>query len=903
MEAHTMKFKWIDLQNYAGIYNGMGLNQIRIDFTKCKSNKIIIRGDNGSGKSTLIDAIGIMADANDKFIPGMEARKSCCITDGTSDYVIRYIHPVNNNGDRGTTKGYITKTFNGVGVELNMNGNISSCKEILFNEFNLDANFISLSQLSAENKGLAYLLPSARKKLVNSIIDVLEVYNNIHKVLNKKSSIFKSTINSLTYKIDAIGDETSVQLNLKAVQNRIASLEKNKEVLLGQIAEIKIKIEEANRVLLENNYDTIVKQLVELSKDISYTDKEIQKELSILQTESIDQVPGLYEAIHSEIIQLEASIDMEKHRIPTMLADRESDYRKLQDKQSRLNELQMEYNYMDMKAAMETAQAKMQEYEQIFHRMKLMNINMVTKEEFNTAMDSLRYLKDSADNVISNYTPSLLQEVLDNRNTIKSSISQLNEKRAYRAKLQIEVSALQREVGVFETKRSIAAQLINRPSACKIDDCPYIKSAVEIDSEYPETKYQELLQLYAQKNEELEGSSIEISYLENVTELNTQFEAIERELKSKMVFIKKLPVRPDFVESFLYRIVNGDRFDDISDLYAYVDCGNLIEEYKMYQENLHTYQMECKVYESKNEIIESILSDVEYLTEKTNELANSIDSTYRRIEETETKLESFQTIKSKIKSLLAKIEEEYKPQIQKEKELREIKESLEGNVEYINQLQNQMNTLNTNMGSITNEIRINTEDLDNLKHSAKLLGEYKNELEVYHKKYSKVEKIKYYSSPSTGIQTLFMELYMNKIISISNELLSLLFGGEFTLQPFVINENEFRIPCMGNGLMHDDISSMSTAQKCMISMILSFSLLYQASTKYNIIKLDEIDAPLDTFNRSYFITLLNNIMGMLHCEQCFIVSHNNELNDCDSDLILLKSAHAEQFNGNIIWQY
>jgi chromosome segregation ATPase len=110
---------------------------------------------------------------------------------------------------------------------------------------------------------------------------------------------------------------------------------------------------------------------------------------------------------------------------------------------------------------------------------------------------------------------------------------------------------------------------------------------------------------------------------------------------------------------------------------------------------------------------------------------------------------------------------------------------------------------------------------------------------------------------------------------------------------------------VGNGLMHDDISSMSTAQKSMISMILSFSLLYQSSTKYNIIKLDEIDGGLDSVNRPYFITLLDNLMNMLKCEQAFIISHNSELDDTSCDVILLKDDIHNSLvsdKANIIWR-
>ena len=145
---------------------------------------------------------------------------------------------------------------------------------------------------------------------------------------------------------------------------------------------------------------------------------------------------------------------------------------------------------------------------------------------------------------------------------------------------------------------------------------------------------------------------------------------------------------------------------------------------------------------------------------------------------------------------------------------------------------------------------------------------------------------------------------MNKITTMGNNLLSLVFNGEYTLYPFVINEDEFRIPCKGKGIINDDISSMSTSQKCMISMILSFALLKHSSTKYNILKLDEIDSGLDSINRLQFISLLNSLMEKLGCTQCIMISHNNEINLDTADLIILKNSDPDfKPNGNIIYQY
>ena len=131
-----------------------------------------------------------------------------------------------------------------------------------------------------------------------------------------------------------------------------------------------------------------------------------------------------------------------------------------------------------------------------------------------------------------------------------------------------------------------------------------------------------------------------------------------------------------------------------------------------------------------------------------------------------------------------------------------------------------------------------------------------------------------------------------------------MFDGKDVLCQFVINDHEFRIPGMGIGLLNDDISSMSTSETCMISMILSFAILQQASTDYNILILDEIDGGLDTHNRLTFLNVLEELINMLNVEQCFIISHNDEINLKDCDIIMLKSnGQYSNIDGNVIFKY
>ena len=169
-----------------------------------------------------------------------------------------------------------------------------------------------------------------------------------------------------------------------------------------------------------------------------------------------------------------------------------------------------------------------------------------------------------------------------------------------------------------------------------------------------------------------------------------------------------------------------------------------------------------------------------------------------------------------------------------------------------------------------------------------------------------IELVKKYSSPTKGgIQNLFIEIYMGQTLEIANSLLRMLFNGTLMLDGYVINDKEFRIPCksLESPIINDDISSCSTAQKCMISMILSFSLLQLGSSKYNIIRLDEIDGVLDQSNRAMFITVLRRIMDILDVQNCIMISHSSEAILEDADIIQLSDIDQDIPKNNVIFSY
>jgi len=214
--------------------------------------------------------------------------------------------------------------------------------------------------------------------------------------------------------------------------------------------------------------------------------------------------------------------------------------------------------------------------------------------------------------------------------------------------------------------------------------------------------------------------------------------------------------------------------------------------------------------------------------------------------------------------------------------------------------------LNSTVSLLESQIKPLLQDRDKLNHQLSMTREYKTELDIFNKKINIIETLRKYCNPSEeGIQLLFIELYFFKTIKLSNELLQLVFNGRYQLQKPIINGDEFRIPVTGNMIPCDDISSLSESQRSLIGVILSFVLLFQSSTNYNIVRLDEVDESLDTENRLSFGILLDDLIRRLRFEQLFYVTHNSEVVLENADIILLTDLpeFKEQFkNHNIIFQ-
>jgi hypothetical protein len=149
-----------------------------------------------------------------------------------------------------------------------------------------------------------------------------------------------------------------------------------------------------------------------------------------------------------------------------------------------------------------------------------------------------------------------------------------------------------------------------------------------------------------------------------------------------------------------------------------------------------------------------------------------------------------------------------------------------------------------------------------------------------------------------------LKLYCRALCTIANDIIKDLYTGDFYLKEFDVREGVFNIPYYTKGFKVKDIRNGSQAEVSVAKLAISFAILSQFMTKYNIVLLDEIDGPMHRVNKERFFSALEGQLERLHCEQAFIITQSAMFNDYPVNLIVTDPDYRTNIpnNATVVFQ-
>lgn len=880
-----MRITYIRLENYIGIYNGRGDEVLEIDLSQNMNPIVIIRGTNGSGKSTLLKSLTPINDDSNAIVPGVTGRKVIRYLHNGITYEIEYVHPVDKEGKRKQTKAQVYKYGPNGKEELNPTWNVSSAKDIIYSLFNLDSNFLALSQLSSEDRGLADKRPAERKSFVSSIISGIEAYNAMYKIISKKHSMYKSLIQSLTAKINRIGNKEDLDLRYNTITKQVSQAISDRDASIQRIAMLRAKLDENNaeklleeytkirdkyelnkkdRVLFTNSLSQYYKDrtsniytVEERAKFIRDEEMELSENKAKLPQweESYKTASNEYSSCELKIADINTEINKKKSRLETFIdADfSEEELGRYNDAVDNLKAIESDISKLDYSIDNKSEYDRLKE---LFDMMNNFSYAIMDRYEFIT--------REDVDTLVTRNS-SFYENTLG---TITKEIEACTKERI----------STEADIGFYESLVDKTKNLELKPKDCKFTDCVFIVEAIEAEKKNPKDALVKLADKLKKLEDELKELNDNLHLTNEAKSFMDKLEALQVVFESNTSYLSKIGA-DGIWKGFIESITNNTTAKFLEEyIYRATNSYNLLEAKESVSKIVDSLKESAIKYNANKTIIDEINGDIERMEAERKGYEIDLNVAYE-------KMGNYSALRDEYDCLIREAETNL-PHLDKIQEIDLEMRELEKKADESKAKRDLIKELNAKIleeSAVAERCKDNYNELiaqrDDIAHNKILIDEYHKEMQEYTDNYERIEAIKYYVSPNTGIQTIFIGAYMNDIMVKANELASCIFGGEFVIQPFVINETEFRIPCLGSGLMNDDISSMSTSQICMLSMIISFAILANASTDYNILKLDEIDGGLDTENRIQFITLLGNLISMVGCEQCFLISHNMEYSD------------------------
>lgn len=861
-----MKILYIQLKNFASIKTAMKADSIKIDFTKCKNKIVLLTGANGSGKTSILSCLHPFATNGNLDVRsdqplvevGSEGYKEIHIEDDGNLYIIKHFYTPSKLSH--IVKSYITKN----GDELNPNGNVTSFKDIVKEELDIEPDYLKLARLGSNVTNFIDLKTTDRKNFMGKILEELDIYLKYYKKVTNDMREVKSVISHTVDKLTklGIGDIEDLKKSHKEMEKKLKDKKKEQDDVNGELSIVNHEIAQ---------YDDMAylkMQRDETEKAVAKADKVLEKMKRHGVGEDIDQdKKGAIAEVRKEIIaktkeqgalQEKAKALQEKRRIA--LGDLDKYLAEDKEVKAELRSIANAINTLEQEEIIKQYREKIEKRSKEYNLMGFKP--QYTKSEMENFYATLQRLQDM---LLTTYEfgKKPIEKALDfllNKKDINEYVKG-NTTKITNNKLQ---TLAEYVYGELEKKLGKPSVTCKHPEGCPIKE--FYDTLYDYATEIPDTTVED----------EAFVTYTRMAY----QNLNHVF----NELRAQKDFLDRCP--KEIQDMFLLTVLT-DNIKNLRMIYNKEIIYTALTQITEY-DNQSMDLVNLNLHKEKLKLMRKSAGNAEYFEKKQEELTGSIDTLKKEIDDLNLEIQenrdAYTTATMELDNL-----NEFIDSLEKHDELLKELETLKESVHKVDELYNRKKTLLFQQEKMHYEVSKLENDVHTDEFRIRQYETLNEDLKKYNTKYDEMGWVKSALSAKEGIPLLYIQIYLKNIQDTANDLLDLVYDGDLSLEDFNITADEFGIPFVTKGTEIGDVCYASQGEKSFISLALSFALIYQSISRYNVMLLDEIDSTLDTSNREKFLRILEKQMDMIDGEQIFLISHNNMFNMYPVDIIDTKN--------------
>jgi len=856
--------------------SGLGEKKLEIDLTKMLDKTIIaILGDNGKGKSALAGMIPpthVPLSHNKKYV--LKGREGLLIKryyapDGS--YIETKTVSVPKNSHDKDKWSHSNKVFfmlvrDGEETELNPSGNVDSYYELVYQYFGVTKSTLSTTIYNKKVEGLVSLSSSDRIKQITSFIPNSDELMRRYKIGNELYRRVKNEMKNISQKLGKLKDSAVLKKELSNIEESINTFVSGREKIISELAICKNdrdRLENSEGKSIKKSYNTIYDEFSDNTDIIHYTKKLLDRYDSI--TETPNELLLKKEKISSDLAlasQVFLSTEEKITEIEKDIEDLESEIisTETEDIEDLKNELVL---LQEQRSGLQYSN-----YVGTFDSMNYDSAEMLH--------DSLEMIKNQFDILIDNYGEIVSHYYSDSGPFCTTNKQSYFEEHYHKLRdksesLSRDISSVGREIMKIDAKSYLKSVLDKRPTECSIDSCGFIEEALI----WPKLENQ----LLSLKDTEMKLSK---EYTSVVKEME-EYEEIIKFLKDHKTFKFLLESNKNSISLYLkislkeiYKSFKSGITHKIFNLNEISDIMSILSEKRFYEElttKITTLSHEIDKLDVNSGAMKLITKRLKDNTERVTELyKDKARSNNRKIFLTK----EFDAIEYNISSALEKekLIEKNKELIIKnediEKRLKDIKDKLsvlEDIEDIIKGFKNKLNEYDAKIQPLISQRDIIKFEL-NQRNSLELeRDELEHSLVVQ-------EIISDMTKPGKGMWKVLFNIYMDGVRNVANMLLSQTFDKDLELEKFDIETDKFQIPYTYQGVLGEDASEASGAQRAAISICIALGMMEDIMDKYGIAVFDEADKDMSPKRRLEFVNIILDQAGYIGLSQIFAITHS-----------------------------